>query len=152
MRARAREYYRLAHHKWFALSAIITQTTTRFSSVCVCIYGVWWLLPTAHTHSTKAAGAHPHRHEKFLFWMDGWISRSAFSLFFFVPSSSGDMMNPSLCETGLSFIHHLSVITTHLYYRSSLLSSLREEWAHLVLYTYTSSHINVGRCMKRRIY
>lgn len=79
---RAREYYRLAHHKWFALSAI-TQTTTRFSSVCVCIYGVWWLLPTAHTHSTKAAGAHPHRHEKFLFWMDGWISRSAFSLFLF---------------------------------------------------------------------
>jgi hypothetical protein len=81
-----------------------------------------------HTHTAQKQQGLIHTDTKnFCF---GWMDESRaplFLFFFFVPSSSGDMMNPSLCETGLSFIHHLSVITTHLYYRSSLLSSLREE-------------------------
>lgn len=83
------------------------------------------------------------------FWMDGWISRSAFSLFSFFFWWYDEPK--FVCAWTLLYPSSYRLLL-HIYYCSSLLFSQREEWAHLVLYTYTSSHINVGRCMKRRIY
>ena len=82
MRARAREYYRLAHHKWFALSAIITQTTTRFSSVCVYLWGLMTITNSTHTQHKSSRGSSTQTRK--ISVLDGWMNLALrfFSFFF----------------------------------------------------------------------
>ena len=75
-----------------------------------------------HTHS-RGSSTHTHTQTRKISVLDGWMNLalrffSFILFFFFFPSWWYD--EPKFVCAGLSFIHHLSVITTHLYYRSSL--------------------------------